>query len=1426
MARFVYDSNNNITGVYDEAGRETLFYYNTSGGIRYLDYVVYPDGAKADYTYNTYGMTCAYDQEANYGICYTYDSDGTVNQFYEYYLSGTTHVIGNIVSCWNGLNRSSYRDWGADHKKETSDDLRQEVLFDNWGRTVCTYTTNTDSTEVLGSSAASYVQNSGTSRKNNRTLDIGSSGMTAVNLLIDGGIEKSTDSWTSSCSANASAAARTTITNDENRRHGTGGLNLYLSSSATSSNYAGIYRSASLTGGKPYTLSAYFSASSYMNWNGGAKLELLVQNSSGTTLETHLLTDAKPNAAMEDGWQRVSATYTPAKSGTYRFLFKLSGCNGTAYLDDLQLEQAEAASTYNLLQNGSFENTLSGNWSINGMSKSSLTTTLKPFGASGMKVTGSQNAIRRASQTITLNCSSDTTFLLSGWALAEYAAPNSVREYEWGKRYFGLIAEIIYTDTSTAETQSVPFEWSSTDWQCSVGTIVPKRSGKTVKNIHIYCAYDYNSGTAWFDNISLRQEPVQTYRYDEKGNVTAATQTGTGTENAQYDSNGVDLLQYTAANGTKYSYEYNNAHDVTKTTVGSLTATTSYNKSGNTTGARLVGKDSNGNASLALQSSATPTADRNHTSSVTDANGSTTSYTYNGQTELLATSTNAAGRQTTYEYYLSSGRAKSTYQSGVAAIGYTYSGGRLSQLDRKTYRSGAAQHQYYNFAYNVWGQTTATKVGSRTLSTNTYYNYVNDDTARGGNLKSTTYANGDSVSYTYDRFDRLVRKSYNSGSYVAYAYNAEGSLARLSYGDSTGELASYRFEYDSLGRLIRSAELDADGGTVQRTEHIYDGYNRLSRQSWTLGGKTYTEYYSYDDATDGSMTSFRTTAEQTLHFTYDALRRLQKTTVTDGSGTLFTVARSYYTTGGKATTRTEYFNYRMPNGSLIAGDRYVYDALGNITELQEAELASGSSARRTKVRYTYDGQNQLRTETRYTYSSNTDTTGTSVTYTYNYDTAGNLQSVQKNGATVQTYTYGDSQWRDLLTKVGGTTISYDASGNPKNWYNGTTYTGLTWKNGRQLAQITTGGRTSAYRYDADGIRTYKKVGSVAHEYRTLNGKVVYEKIGSGSTAKIMIFSYDAQGRPFAVKYSTNNGGSYITYFYALNQQGDVVKIFRSLPSRDSNGNLNGLTEAVYATYTYDAWGNILSQSGSMASTNPLRYRGYYYDSETGFYYLQSRYYDPATRRFINADVYSSTDSSDAVSCNMFAYCGNNPTSRSDETGDFWNFIVGAVVGAVVNAVSTAVDAVKEGGLDALSDGKTWAKIGVSAAGGLVSGALAASGVGLGASILGNTAISMAQNAANQAIDNGGLKSFDVGDMVIDGFIGGISAIPGGKGMKNTVKLDTLNKRLTKKLFSGSAQVAKQGIKYYYSQTKTLYKEYLIKPILKSAATAKILSSIT
>ena len=193
-----------------------------------------------------------------------------------------------------------------------------------------------------------------------------------------------------------------------------------------------------------------------------------------------------------------------------------------------------------------------------------------------------------------------------------------------------------------------------------------------------------------------------------------------------------------------------------------------------------------------------------------------------------------------------------------------------------------------------------------------------------------------------------------------------------------------------------------------------------------------------------------------------------------------------------------------------------------------------------------------------------------------------------------------------------------------------------------------------------------------HEYLTLNGKVVYEKIGEGTSAKIMIFSYDAQGRPFAVKYSSNNGAKFTNYFYALTQQGDVVKIFRPVAVKDADGNVTGYTEKTYATYTYDAWGNHRSISGSMAYINPLRYRGYYYDSETGFYYLQSRYYDPANYRFVSADSYTTTELADPLSANMFAYCSNNPVMRTDPTGEaWWHWAVAAVAVTALVVVSVA-----------------------------------------------------------------------------------------------------------------------------------------------------------
>ena len=111
------------------------------------------------------------------------------------------------------------------------------------------------------------------------------------------------------------------------------------------------------------------------------------------------------------------------------------------------------------------------------------------------------------------------------------------------------------------------------------------------------------------------------------------------------------------------------------------------------------------------------------------------------------------------------------------------------------------------------------------------------------------------------------------------------------------------------------------------------------------------------------------------------------------------------------------------------------------------------------------------------------------------------------------------------------------------------------------------------------------------------------------------------------------------FYYVKNLQGDIVKIL------DEGGNEK-------ASYVYNAWGNILSQSeDELSSINPLRYRGYVYDEDTTLYYLQTRYYDPQTGRFINADDTAYIGATGTVlSANIFTYCENNAIMFTDYNG--------------------------------------------------------------------------------------------------------------------------------------------------------------------------------
>ena len=266
------------------------------------------------------------------------------------------------------------------------------------------------------------------------------------------------------------------------------------------------------------------------------------------------------------------------------------------------------------------------------------------------------------------------------------------------------------------------------------------------------------------------------------------------------------------------------------------------------------------------------------------------------------------------------------------------------------------------------------------------------------------------------------------------------------------------------------------------------------------------------------------------------------------------------------------------------------------------------------------------------------------------------------------------------------------------------------------------------------MRTSRTNGTDTYTYLYSNGLLTQMT----KNGVVLYFTYDAVGIPLTVQY---NG---TVYYYVTNLQGDVVAIL------DSSGN-------AVAKYLYNAWGvpvltTFDSGSTDLYAVNPLRYRGYIYDNETGLYYLQSRYYNPKIGRFISADNYPSTGQG-LTGNNMFAYCGNNPVAREDDGGEFWNYVIGGIVGAIA------------GGVIAALNGEDAAGIAIGAVAGLASGLVAASGLGWIAQAGISAGISFAADALNQCADiyqsdELTINDFNLGHAFGEAVLGGLTSAAG------------------------------------------------------------------
>ena len=713
------------------------------------------------------------------------------------------------------------------------------------------------------------------------------------------------------------------------------------------------------------------------------------------------------------------------------------------------------------------------------------------------------------------------------------------------------------------------------------------------------------------------------------------------------------------------------------------------------------------------------------------------SYAYDSNGNVTSV-TDLQKKTITYEYS-SNNLTKMTLPSGASQT-YTYDNYHnvLSAIS-------SASGTEYTFTYGAFDLVNSVKIGSRALISHTYSNDANRWLTR------SDYGNGDYITYSYDLYGRTSAIGYeDNAEAVKYTYDNNGNLGIV---DDNVCGRKTKYLYDFQDRLMGYEENSVDhSNTVQWG---YDDKNNLSSQTQTLNGTSYTTNYSYDN--DNRLKQ-ATTGGKSANYTYDVYSRMTGITAKRGSSTVVSTGITYKNPTS-ATTSTQVYKWTVGGTTYI----YTYDARGNITAISDGTNTTS---------YVYDSLDQLTRE-------NNQAAGK--TWVYTYDNGGNILRKSEYAYTTGTlgaaldtisYGYGDSSWKDLLTSYDGKQLSSDAIGN----LSGDGKWSYSWRRGRVLWDMSRMVDEDAelfevvqYRYDSNGRRTGKSYGD-SYNFRIVGGQLYYVGDSTGTayyyagddlsqiditfpdnSSTSLHFTYDELG-PMSVTY---DGAE---YFYLKNAQGDVTGLV------NSSG-----TQVV--AYTYDAWGNPLTTTGSMADTlgklNPFRYRGYVYDTETGLYYLGSRYYNPTWGRFVNADNQIAGIGSNPGGYNVFAYCANNPTNMSDPAGNWpkWATKLATAIAIVAAVAVVAAITVATAGA-----GTAIAAVAVGAAKGSAIGLAIGAATGAAGGAIKHRITTGSWKGSGGAILNGmanGALSGAVSGAITGGIAGGLSYNSGaastGKG---------------------------------------------------------------